>query len=537
MNKEKRLEEAKRLKENWKRRETEEDYDIDEETEEPEDLMKEDTAQKSPQETAQMKEEEEKNTDKDEKQKQAVIPEASLVNEKEGEEGKEEETEEEGEINQVGLFDYLGIEEEVNSLCFVCIMSPCICILANIEKQMKRILEKEDEKKVEQPEIGRKKRKRETEEEEGTPQKQYKESVQMRTLPLYLVGEGHTEITKKGVITVCPSMGAETTKDNKKTETIEAETMGKKTGLKTRTAVPNIETRTRTENGKRKSVLDMIQTFDKKKETNQIETNQHRNQFNPKIKIINPPKLQVETSARNETSNTNKTQTSKKGQEIVLTTNKTPPKPKTKQRTTSKHKKNETTTTPNTRKLPSIEKYLTRKEQKPGEITEKDKKTLPTQQEKEQIKIKPKIAKPKLVSLENKPENHAENQETKPQEQVRQDNKPVEKKLDLKPPDNTKPTQEKPNLDHLKKGQKTTNIVTPEPKPNIVTRKVEHENHPSKTRPTKNVKVIKDLKTLREFLAIKRLEREGKSLKITEQNQNENILAAPNINTSEGGGK
>ena len=63
MNKEKRLEEAKRLKENWKRRETEEGYDIDEETEEPKDLMKEDTAQKSPQETAQMKEEEEKNTD------------------------------------------------------------------------------------------------------------------------------------------------------------------------------------------------------------------------------------------------------------------------------------------------------------------------------------------------------------------------------------------------------------------------------------------------------------------------------------------
>ena len=199
VNKEKRLEEAKRLKENWKRRETEEDYDIDEETEEPEDLMKEDTAQKSPQETAQMKEEEEKNTDKDEKQKQAVIPEASLVNEKEGEEGKEEETEEEGEINQVGLFDYLGIEEEVNSLCFVCIMSPCICILANIEKQMKRILEKEDEKKVEQPEIGRKKRKRETEEEEeGTPQKQYKESVQMRTLPLYLVGGG-TQRSQKSV--------------------------------------------------------------------------------------------------------------------------------------------------------------------------------------------------------------------------------------------------------------------------------------------------------------------------------------------------
>ena len=64
-------------------------------------------------------------------------------------------------------------------------------------------------------------------------------------------------------------MGAETTKDNKKTETIGAETMGKKTGLKTTTAVPNIETRTRAENGKRKSVLDMIKTFDKKKENNQ----------------------------------------------------------------------------------------------------------------------------------------------------------------------------------------------------------------------------------------------------------------------------
>ena len=52
-------------------------------------------------------------------------------------------------------------------------MSPCICILANIEKQVRRILEKEeeDEKKGEQPEIGRKKRKQETEEEQGTHRK------------------------------------------------------------------------------------------------------------------------------------------------------------------------------------------------------------------------------------------------------------------------------------------------------------------------------------------------------------------------------
>ena len=95
-------------------------------------------------------------------------------------------------------------------------MSPCICILANIEKQIRRIREKEeeDEKNGDQPEIG-KKRKRETEEEEGTPHKQYKESVQIRTPPLYLVG-GHTEITKECVITVCPSMGAETRKKTRK---------------------------------------------------------------------------------------------------------------------------------------------------------------------------------------------------------------------------------------------------------------------------------------------------------------------------------
>ena len=79
-------------------------------------------------------------------------------------------------------------------------------------------------------------------------------------------------------------MGAETTKECKITETIEAETLGKKTGLKTSTAVPNIETRTRTENKKRKSVSDMIKTFDKKNETNQ-----NRNQFKPKINLINPP--------------------------------------------------------------------------------------------------------------------------------------------------------------------------------------------------------------------------------------------------------
>ena len=71
---------------------------LKEETEEPEDLGKEDTAKKSPQETAVSQDVEEKNTDRDEKQKQAEILEAGLVGDKEGKEEKEELTEEVEEI-------------------------------------------------------------------------------------------------------------------------------------------------------------------------------------------------------------------------------------------------------------------------------------------------------------------------------------------------------------------------------------------------------------------------------------------------------
>ena len=44
-----------------------------------------------------------------------------------------------------------------------------------------------------------------------------------------------------------------------------------------------------------------------------------------------PPKLQVETSAKNETNHTNKIQTSKQGKEILLATNKPPQNPRQKQ--------------------------------------------------------------------------------------------------------------------------------------------------------------------------------------------------------------
>ena len=117
------------------------------------------------------------------------------------------------------------------------------------------------------------------------------------------------------------------------------------------------------------------------------------------------------------------------------------------------------------------------------------------------------------------PEKHFEKQDKQTQEQLRQENVPRMDKPEQKTPNYKTPRQEKPQTDtqeHTNSQEKITpkqdkqnmgskTLKKVALKPNIVTRKSEQEKQSCKTNPKKNVKVAKDLKTLKEFLATKKL--------------------------------